>query len=130
MTDSSIEIQPSPKNGKPPEPHRLLQVLTTVGHYLKINVWDPVYLFFSKLWNRCTETEHQKDDKDIELTKPSTAVKHNGTDSLLVHRNNSDTEEKMQTVERELSEISVMKISRSASISSIIREDYVDTNTK
>ena len=38
------------------------------------------------------------------------------------------TEEKIQEVERELSSTSLMKISRSTSISSIIREDYVDTN--
>jgi hypothetical protein len=128
MSDSTIEIQPSPKNGKPPEPHRLVKLLTTAGHYLKTNVWDPIYLFFTKLWNRCMETEHQKDDKDIELTKPSITIKQSDSDNQLVYRNNSDTEEKMQTIERELSEISVMKISRSTSISSIIREDYVDNN--
>jgi hypothetical protein len=38
------------------------------------------------------------------------------------------TEEKIQEVERELSSTSLMKISRSNSISSIIRENYVDTN--
>ena len=38
------------------------------------------------------------------------------------------SEEKIQEVERELSSTSLMKISRSNSISSIIRENYVDTN--
>ena len=132
MSDSAIDIQPSPKNGKPPEQiHKFVKVVFRVGHFLRMNVWNPFCIFVIKVWKRIRSIHEKGEEIEME-PQSNTDTKCTSSniegDNVLVHRTNStDTDEKIQSVERELSEISVMKISRSASIASLIREDYVDS---
>lgn len=131
MSDSTIDIQPSPKNSSSSKDGKVdyMELLLKIKRFMVERVWQPAYAFISRLWNRYICNSDTKDEPSVvEMPQVTSDKDVSANDTVLVHRNTIASDEKIQAVEKDLNEISVMRISRSASISSIIKDDYVGSN--
>lgn len=131
MSDSTIDIQPSPKNASSSKDEKFdyMELLLKIKRFIVDRIWNPAYAFITRLWNRYICNSGTKDEPSVVEMPQATVDKDvSKNDAVLVHRNTIASDEKIQAVEKDLNEISVMRISRSTSISSIIKDDYVGSN--
>jgi hypothetical protein len=132
MEESAIDIQTSPKNSTSMPKGRiyeLYQLYTKLRHIVKVHIWNPVYNFSVRIWNRVIAYCYPKEEPtQPDSVNPIGTIANNGETTLVNRTKMTEVDEKVQQMERELSEISVMRITHSTSISSLIREDYVDSS--
>ncbi len=132
MDESTIDIQASPKNSTSTPKGRiyeLYQLYIKLRHILKVHIWNPVCSFSIRVWNKIRVYCHPKEETiHTDANNEVETISTTGETILINRTKPTDIDEKVQKMERELSEISVMRITHSASISSLIREDYVDSS--